>query len=104
MASEPLSRFEVDGPGAVINGIRRRFDGVPPGTEVVVLTAAHYGALMTVAERLWDHLVADLAARVGVSIGTAALMQAEAARGTPLADVITEMGLTQEEIDGADDG
>lgn len=77
-------------------------DRFPPGTEVVVLTAAHYGALLDEAREL-------LAAVQGETFTdadhvTEAALRLHALVGTPLADVIAELGLTQEEIDGADDG
>lgn len=58
----------------------------PPGTEVVVLTAGHYDDLMDVAQTLALRLIRNAIVVRGV---------------TTLAEVIAELGLTQEEIDGA---
>lgn len=74
-----------------------------PGTEVVVLTAEHYEALLDG----WMHATVDLVVNlvrplVGADRLEAALRDG-LANSTPLADVIAELGLTQEEIDEADD-
>lgn len=56
----------------------------------------------------WMHATVDLVVNlVRPLVGTdrlEAALRDGLANGTPLTDVIAELGLTQEEIDGADDG
>lgn len=99
---ELLWRGPVGQIAASLLGKKPSARGWDPGTEVVVITAEHYVALVDEAREL-------LAAVQGETFTdadhvTEAALRLHALVGTPLADVITELGLTQEEIDGADDG
>lgn len=82
--------------------------GVPNGTGVVVLTAEHYESIELGYKQGYRdgmrHGLVDPGLETGCLPVTMVRQLYEAAKAaTPLAEVIAELGLTQEEIDGADD-